>query len=89
MIYYGIKLFKLLHLRIYDQSSQLKLKRGSFLFVHQKVLYFFSKIMLTLYPCNETSDIETTIEIEVSIRRAIFFAGPKIFEMKDSELKKY
>ena len=45
--------------------------------------------MLTLYPCNETKDIETTIEIEVSIRRAIFFAGPKIFEIKDSELKKY
>ena len=54
----------------------------------QKVLIFL-KIILTLYPCNETKDIETTIEIEVSIRRAIFFAGPKIFEIKDSELKKY
>ena len=62
---------------------------GHFFSFIKKFYIFFQKIILTLYPCNETSDIETTIEIEVSIRRAIFFAGPKIFEMKDSELKKY
>ena len=35
---------------------------------------------------SEMSDIETTIEIEVSINKAIFFAGPKIFAMNDSEM---
>ena len=54
----------------------------------RKCLRFtFSEFPLTENSCNDTNDIETTIEIEVNISNAIFFAGPKIFEINDSSVE--